>query len=57
MVEVAGFPVFELPLRWVKNRNSHVNILGTAAADILGLIYLRRRVLVLRNLPRAGGCD
>ncbi len=57
LAEALGFRVFELPLRWVENRDSYVNILETAFADIRGLIHLRRRLLVLRNPPRAGVCD
>lgn len=41
LAERWGYRVFELPVRWVENRRTHVKILRTAAEDLRGLLRLR----------------
>jgi glycosyltransferase involved in cell wall biosynthesis len=44
LAEKLEYRILDLPVHWVEGRNSHVNILPTALADIRGLIRLRRRL-------------
>jgi glycosyltransferase involved in cell wall biosynthesis len=32
-----GYRIFELPVRWVENRNTHVKLMATAVEDLRGL--------------------
>ncbi len=43
LAERLGYRIFELPVRWTEERNSHVKILRTALQDIQGVLRLRRR--------------
>lgn len=49
--ERLGFRLREIPVRWVEDRDSRVNILSTVWADLRGLWRLRRQ-LVARSLNR-----
>jgi glycosyltransferase involved in cell wall biosynthesis len=40
LAERFGYRIFELPVRWVESRDSHVNVFRTAAEDIRGVIRL-----------------
>ncbi len=50
LAEKLGYQILEVPVRWQENRSSHVNIFQTAAADLRGLLRLRR---TLRRMSRA----
>jgi glycosyltransferase involved in cell wall biosynthesis len=41
--ERLGYRIFEVPVRWVEGRHSHVNLLRTAIDDFRGLRRLRRK--------------
>ncbi len=41
--EKMDYRIFDLPVRWIENRDSHVKVLQTAIDDIRGLLRLRRR--------------
>ena len=41
LAERRGYRIFELPVRWTENRNTHVHILRTAAEDLQGILRLR----------------
>jgi hypothetical protein len=42
LAEKLGYRIFDLPVRWVDDSDSHVKILSTAMGDIRGLIRLRK---------------
>lgn len=40
LAERLRYRILELPVRWIENRDSHVNVLRTAAEDLKGVIRL-----------------
>lgn len=44
LAEKLGYRIFDLPVRWVENRDSHVRIFRTAVDDLKGLWRLHRRL-------------
>jgi glycosyltransferase involved in cell wall biosynthesis len=43
LAQQAGLRICELPVRWVEDRDSKVNIVKTAAEDVRGLVRMRFR--------------
>jgi glycosyltransferase involved in cell wall biosynthesis len=50
LAEKGGYRVKEVPVRWVEDPDSRVNVLKTVAEDLRGLARMR-----LRRIPRRGG--
>lgn len=50
------YRIWEAPVRWVEDRDSRVNLFGTAKADFLGLLRLRRKLRKTRSLALAPAC-
>jgi len=44
LAEKAGYRIFDLPVRWVERKESHVQVFRTAVDDVKGLIRLKRRM-------------
>jgi glycosyltransferase involved in cell wall biosynthesis len=44
LAERRGYRIFELPVRWIDNRDSRVNVISTAWKDLQGLTRMRRRL-------------
>lgn len=42
LAERRGYRIFDCPVRWTENRESHVKIVQTALRDMRGLLRLRR---------------
>jgi hypothetical protein len=42
LAERLGYRIFDLPVRWNENRDSHVKVLNTAKEDVRGLWRMRR---------------
>ena len=53
LAETLGYRVFELPVRWVDDSDSHVRIWRTAIEDIKGLLRVRRSLA--RTIHPAAG--
>jgi len=51
LAEKHGYHIFDLPVRWVENGDSHVHIFRTAMGDIKGLLRLRRKLRLEANHP------
>jgi glycosyltransferase involved in cell wall biosynthesis len=49
LAETLGFRIFELPVRWVENADSRVNIGTDAVAAIAGLLRLHRKLRKVRK--------
>lgn len=54
LAERLGYRICEIPVHWVEERDSRVNIFSTALADLRGLLRLRRQ-LAARGLTRYRG--
>ena len=53
LAEKNGYSILEIPIRWVDDPSSKVNIIKTAIEDVKGLIRLRfRDVSRSRNILR-----
>jgi glycosyltransferase involved in cell wall biosynthesis len=44
LAEKLGYRIYDLPVNWVDDADSRVNILRTASADIRGIVRLHRRL-------------
>ena len=47
LAEKGGYRVHEVPVRWVEDQDSRVDVLKTVAEDLRGLLRMR-----LRRIPR-----
>ena len=44
LAEKLGYRIFDLPVRWVEDRDSRVKVWRTAFQDIRGLLRVRRKL-------------
>jgi glycosyltransferase involved in cell wall biosynthesis len=50
LAEKGGYRIKEVPVRWVEDPDTRVNVLKTVAEDLRGLLRMR-----LRKIPKRGG--
>lgn len=53
LAERLGYRIFELPVRWIENRQTHVKIFRTVAEDLAGIARLKRKLAQLPRLSSA----